>query len=445
MHKTIKITAIIIILLIPSSIFAQVPFAVTPTKVVLEGDIPLDIDGVFNYINGWPTIQGEVEDGRWGDIKIDGLHYRLTFWNVGELGGVKGAWFWKTDYKDADLVISYNVADNGKIWEKQGEFHGMPSYKSRPAGEEPDFKSIHYKLKFSGSPLGSFEELPPYKNKAGKPLQGALYEQGSYILFNVPRDTPPGTSIDEANPPLMNYFSGKEITVEGNPWFGWPEGSVGCEGGGDSGVRFADIYGQVEVYPDSDPEDTRMATMDDVLKVCDHIMTQDDSGAKISFADMTSFQIGPESNFVLVKPSGPKSKFSLIAGKIWANVKRMVKNGEMDITMNQAVAGIKGTTFVLEENGQSSTLKVIKGKVQFTDLAKHESKDIEGGEMITATKNGLQKQKKFNVDEEKTKWQTPITTKKKNKNWKLVFKIIASLAIFVIIISLIRKRKKERK
>ncbi len=435
------VIVLVLILALASSASAQLPFAVTPTKVVLEGDVPVDLETQgFSYVNGLPSTDGNADDGAWTDIRIDGLHYKLTFWNVGALGGTKGSWFWKTDYKDADLTISYNVADNGVIWEKQGEFNGMPTFRSDPAEEEPEFRSIHYRLRFSGSPTGNFEEVPPYKNKANKPLTGAIYGWGTYALFQVPIVTAQESSKygENTNPPLMEYFSDKELRIDGNPWFGWPEGSVGCEGGGDSGVRFADMDGQVEVYPDSDPEDSRLATMDDVLEVCDHIVTEDDSWAKISFADMTSFRIGPESNFVLVKPQGPKSKFSLVAGKIWANVKRMVNEGEMDIDMNQAVAGIKGTTFVLEETQDGSTLKVIEGSVEFTSKTTGKSETVNSGEQATADKNGLQEKEAFNIGKETETWDNMSSPAELSKENYFGFAFV--LAVLLGLLILFRKK-----
>lgn len=46
----------------------------------------------------------------------------------------------------------------------------------------------------------------------------------------------------------------------------------------------------------------------------------------------------------------------------------MTKDGKMEISTTQAVAGIKGTTLVLTDDGQHSTLKVIEGTVEFTSL-----------------------------------------------------------------------------
>jgi len=57
--------------------------------------------------------------------------------------------------------------------------------------------------------------------------------------------------------------------------------------------------------------------------------------------------------------------------------------------MSQAVAGIKGTTFVLSENKSQSSIKVIEGSVAFTSKSTGQTEMINGGETITADKNGL--------------------------------------------------------
>lgn len=174
----------------------------------------------------------------------------------------------------------------------------------------------------------------------------------------------------------------------------------------DSGARFSDFSGMVTVFPDADPEDSRPAEMDDVLEVEDHIKTEDDSCAIISFADMTTFVMKPMSEVVLDLPAERKSKLSLVAGDIWVNVKKMFKDGSMDVTMNQAVAGIKGTTFVASERSGVSTLKVIEGEVEYQLLSKpDEIISVGAGEMVEATSEGLKNKTSFNPEEETSAWK----------------------------------------
>lgn len=68
--------------------------------------------------------------------------------------------------------------------------------------------------------------------------------------------------------------------------------------------------------------------------------------------------------------------------------------------MSQAVAGIKGTTFVCEETGSSSILKVIDGTVTFTSKTNGEETLVHAGEMVTATAEGLQEPVEFDIASE---------------------------------------------
>lgn len=77
----------------------------------------------------------------------------------------------------------------------------------------------------------------------------------------------------------------------------------------------------------------------------------------------------------------------------------------MEIEMGQAVAGIRGTTFVLEEDpkARTSTLKVIEGTVNFTSKADGKSVLVNAGEMSTATLKGAGPVGKFDVESERAK------------------------------------------
>ena len=68
-----------------------------------------------------------------------------------------------------------------------------------------------------------------------------------------------------------------------------------------------------------------------------------------------------------------KSKIMMVAGNVWTNLKKMWTDGSMEIEMNQAVAGIKGTTLICEEANGVSTLKVLEGTVEFTSKATGEA------------------------------------------------------------------------
>jgi ferric-dicitrate binding protein FerR (iron transport regulator) len=95
----------------------------------------------------------------------------------------------------------------------------------------------------------------------------------------------------------------------------------------------------------------------------------------------------------------------LVGGIIWSNVKKLVKDGTFEVEISQAVCGIKGTTFVLSDDGKTSTIKVIEGVVEYKSKATGKSVLVKQGEMATATSNGLGAVKSFDVAAEKKIWK----------------------------------------
>jgi len=173
----------------------------------------------------------------------------------------------------------------------------------------------------------------------------------------------------------------------------------------DSGARVSDLSGQVEIACPPDLEAWDVMKMGRVIYVDCHLKTGEDSNAVISFSDMTTFKMRPESEIVIDTPPEKESKLSLIAGNIWVNVKQMVKDGTMKVHMSQAVAGIKGTTFVLTETASESSIKVIEGVVSFQSKADGRIASVTAGEAVKATAAGLSKKSTFDVPTEQGVWQ----------------------------------------
>lgn len=179
----------------------------------------------------------------------------------------------------------------------------------------------------------------------------------------------------------------------------------------DSGAAFSDLFGQVEVnIPNEDgtydDEKWDFAKLDGkTFPVGTHIKTSNDSGGYISFADMTTFTLKPGSEIILSSPAAKDSQIKLLAGNLWINVKKMFKDGSMEIEMSQAVAGIKGTQFILEETKDKSTIKVTEGSVAFKSKTTGQVQMIGAGETLSADANGLGQKTMFNPDEEEKQWQ----------------------------------------
>ena len=468
--KKIFFTFIIMILFsIQPLVSAQIPWGVSSTKVVIDGSIDISDTGQWCNINGAPSHAESSYDGLWDFIEMDTIEYTFTFWNVGDEGRRVGMLFWKEEYKKATLTIRYIAATEGMFWRQNGyldEEETIPIYKYEDAGSLPEFNEITYHMEFAGTPWGNFYELSPFVNKAQKKLTARLTAKGEHVVFDVPETTQADINANggqDPNPPFMNKIDGLLLKVPDNPWFGWVlEDSGECSG--DSGARFIDFSGEVTVYPEEDEDDTRPAELDDVLEICDHITTEDDSSAIINFADMTTFHMKESSHIYFGSPPVRRSHFELIAGDILTNVRKMVKDGSMDVTMFQAVAGCKGTVFICSEDGTTSSVKVLDGTVEFTSTATGDVELLTAGESISATSSGLSEKTSFDVDEELKNWpnyefipgdfeyiewdtsssaeddtNTNSNTSSKTPGFELIFVIISAVAV------LLWKRKKRNR
>jgi len=212
----------------------------------------------------------------------------------------------------------------------------------------------------------------------------------------------------------------------------------------DSGARFADFSGEVTVAPGSDPKNTQAAELDMVIETGAIINTEAESTAIISFADMTTFCMKPFTTVIIDTPPEKESKLSLLAGKVWMNVKKMVQDGSIDVALNQAVAGIKGTVLVLEENGQDSIVKVVDGTVEYTAKKDNIKVMVTKGEMISAGVNGLTPKENYDIDAERNNWQE-FTSIANQRNLTFFWWILGIVAFFILIGAGVIVIKKVRK
>lgn len=218
----------------------------------------------------------------------------------------------------------------------------------------------------------------------------------------------------------------------------------------DSGAAFSDLAGQVEINipnPDGtyDEENWTSAKLNrKSLPVGTHIKTMEKSTAIISYSDMSTFILKPETEIVLSSPSARDSQIQLLYGNLMANVRKMLKDGTMQVEMSQAVAGIKGTRFITTENEKESKLEVTEGTVAFTHKKTKEKTLVSTGESVIATSKGFEPKTKFNpssLDKEIFK----STTKSESilsqiKNIAII--LIAVLLISFVFMVLLKKRKK---
>jgi len=177
----------------------------------------------------------------------------------------------------------------------------------------------------------------------------------------------------------------------------------------DSGARAAEIDGQVEIAcpPDFDAWD--VLKRDRVIYNHCRLKTGEESTLRISLQGGTSFTMKPETEIVVNESRKEKSNFQLIFGKVWANVKKMVKGEEFGFKGSQAVAGIKGTTFIMEDTGELTTLKVIEGEVELTDTADGRAETVRTGETLSVDLRGFGEKSLFDIQAEEKNWNAPAS------------------------------------
>jgi hypothetical protein len=294
-----------------------------------------DLPSGVNPQKGTATTIVDFEGGK--------VIYSVSFWNVGKLGG--------NNFAKATITIGCKEAAEGATCvpptTMDGEFTGGPN-----------------------GTLGEGEKAVPLVN-------------GSY--FDMPSGMGNNVHISVENPEIFDGWK--------NPQENKFE---------DSGAGFSDLAGQVEVNipnPDGtyDEENWTSAKLKQgqTFPVGTHIKTFEKSTAIITYSDASSFKLQPESEIILSSSSERKGNLELIAGNMWANIKKMAKDGSMQVEMSQAVAGIKGTRFILTENKKESKLEVTEGTVEFTHKKTKEKITVSSGESVIATSEDFNSKTKF--------------------------------------------------
>lgn len=404
------VTAVLFVVQISAVMAAEVPYEVVKTNVIAEVTVPVGSDSIV--INGKvypegahspdgsnPDLPTEPHSGADSRVKvpIEGISYRMEFWNVGEMGGEKGFIF-KSSYGKAKLTIEYVTGQAYRMIPDGESFGGFQMQKKVDAST-PNIDTLEFELNFSGGPYGTFT----LNEKKMKTYLVGRVVAGDYIKlesFNVNEHL---VYEDKATP-----------VIEGDGFVKWMElleATPGCTDPSDpttdSGYRFNDFNGHISIYACNDPDKEAEFSpeMDMVLHRNDYIITHEDSTVDIAIANYGNYHMAPESSLILGYDSEKRSALKILAGRIKANVTELLKHGTMTVEMSQAVAGIKGTIFVVEETGTESTLKVLEGLVEFTSNSTAKSEMIGAGESITATPEGLEKKESFDIEVENKIWK----------------------------------------
>jgi len=388
-----------------SSIFLVIILQLIPISAVYADDIPQGVSiqqvkavskvafGTYVWWNDGKVLD-DKEPRKVGDIKVRcDFEYTLTFYNVGALGGEK--------YSNAIFTKRYIARDNGEIVRSRQEV----------LAEAYDKYLATKPKKVVPMPQAGEDEVEILPNTGKMPIFAAETFSDNLVFSGGPNGVFEGTFINSDKTLKFKVDGGGSFVSHGpemssgemmipNPtvvWRGWDPS--------DSGARFSGLTGQVEIkLPGED--DWRLCKMDTIIPIGASVRTQEDSMAIFSFADMSTFVMKADSEVVVDTPPEKESKLKLVAGNTWANIKKIVVDGSFSMEMNQAVCGIKGTTFVCEvKKDGTSTLKVIEGKVEFTAKADGKKVMVEGGSMVSADQKGLGTLGKFDAAKETDLWE----------------------------------------
>lgn len=216
-----------------------------------------------------------------------------------------------------------------------------------------------------------------------------ILRSGKYFSIDFSRKSPAANEVGSIQHPRSDQFghlAGQQIL---------------------SGVGFNDLWGEVMVWDDDDWGDAWHAELHGKIYVHSVIVTGPRSGAILSLRDGTTFVMGPNSMVTVSDERDENGRLGILVGHVMTNVKQMLQDGSMDIEMSVAMAGARGTIFVVEETGEASTLKVLEGTVEFKTI-RDETYILESGQMITATKDATSSVGGFSIAEELKNWPEKI-------------------------------------
>ncbi|MFZ6015284.1 MAG: hypothetical protein ACOYUZ_02915 [Patescibacteria group bacterium] len=350
-----------------------------------------------------------IEDGchynpQAGDrIKVDAVQgWRMTFWNVGEMGGELK--------KTAKLEQVREFLNAGETVTEvlppltEDSFKSGITYSkiiSTPADDiiEPYINPKYtFTLGFTGGPNGVFYEMGGARQHPnGKEIRGDVVK-GADGLYYIKMSGAFNADLKIDDPKVFDGFIKS-----------WDDANIIWEGGYAYG--FADYNGEVwvedndgEAYSAQDfaAENGRQISSGMTVKTGLNsyaVIVLNNQGARLV--------VGPNSQVAMKRPELGffDTKLGMLIFKAGKNIEKIIKTGEMNVTMNQAVAGRKGTVAVFIEEPGISTIKVLEGEMYMTANAGGETKDIRAGSMLSADKSGLGDLKPVNIEEELKEWE----------------------------------------
>lgn len=176
-----------------------------------------------------------------------------------------------------------------------------------------------------------------------------------------------------------------------------------------SGISINDLCGEVSVRCNDDEDDSyEFAELDGLIREEDRTRTKEESEVILGLEDMNTYHIRPNSIVVIRTEKNNVSKFEMIVGSIWANIKKMAEGKSMELEMSHCVSGIKGTIVAFEETGKESRVYLFAGKVEVTGKKSKKKTMLKAGQASIVGSDGKIKVKKFDIEKGAKKFGIPM-------------------------------------
>ena len=176
-----------------------------------------------------------------------------------------------------------------------------------------------------------------------------------------------------------------------------------------SGISINDLCGEVSVRCNDDEDDSyEFAELDGLIREEDRIRTKEESEVILGLEDMNTYHIRPNSIVVIRTEKNNVTKFEMIVGSIWANIKKMAEGKSMELEMSHCVSGIKGTIVAFEETGKESRVYLFAGKVEVTSKSSKKKTMLKAGQASIVGSDGKIKVKKFDIEKGAKKFGIPM-------------------------------------
>lgn len=168
--------------------------------------------------------------------------------------------------------------------------------------------------------------------------------------------------------------------------------SIAAEVSGGHDGKLSDLSGVV-YYKGKDVKTWSIAAKGQNLDDGDAVKTGSDGRAQLLFSDGTKLMLGNDTEIeitkFLVKGRNRAAVFSLSTGKVRAVVRKFSGKSDVRVKTPTAVAGVRGTDFIVMNQGNANVMFGESGKIAAGGAEGGDSVNLTSGKMTENTRGGL--------------------------------------------------------